>query len=209
MGSIRLARIGNEGGQTLTEVVLVLVVSIAILGALAPTISATVRRAEDTAATSAMTAIGNQINTFLTEAGQTNFTIDGTVGGTIVNLLVGDGDTPLDVSASGSATWQTAVNNATGLVDFLERHMVTNNPRGNAANAYSTVDATPWRGAYLTAPIDPDPWGNRYMANVQYLGASANDVVVYSAGADEEIDTLFTANPVVAGDDDRIFLVQP
>ena len=56
--------------------------------------------------------------------------------GTLVEILVSDGDIPRQVSGTGSAEWQRPVDNVGGLVDFLERHIVTNNPRGNAANAY-------------------------------------------------------------------------
>lgn len=55
-----------------------------------------------------------------------------------------------------------------------------------------------WRGPYLDA-VRPDPWGNRYMANVLWLtmpqGADSSGymrtVIVISAGPDEEIDTPF------------------
>jgi hypothetical protein len=131
------------------------------------------------------------------------------------------------VSATGSALWQGTVDNATGLVDFLERHLVTNNPRGNAANAYApSVLSGEWRGAYLNAPVDPDPWGNRYAVNVEFLGTGGPppcgvgggrggggnpcyDVVVYSAGPDEQIDTPYAGDPLLAVDDDLIVLVEP
>lgn len=62
-----------------------------------------------------------------------------------------------------------------------------------------------WRGPYLDA-VRPDPWGNRYMSNVQFLTMPATDtvndatgfnrpVIVISAGPDEQIDTKF-GNPI-------------
>ena len=95
------------------------------------------------------------------------------------------------------------------LVDFLERHLVTNTPAGGA---YSTVAA--WKGAYLSAPVEPDPWGNRYAVNTQFLKATnpatltSNDVFVLSAGPDEQIDTVFTKNGITPGDDDIINVVR-
>jgi hypothetical protein len=136
-------------------------------------------------------------------------TINGSALGTLVEIMVSDGDIPRQVSGTGSAEWQRPVDNIGGLVDFLERHIVTNNPRGNAANAYSTVDITPWRGAYLSAPIDPDPWGNRYALNSEWANGGAEDVVVFSAGPDEEIDSAYAANGLIGGDDDLVLLVQP
>jgi hypothetical protein len=211
------ADLRGERGVTLMEVAIVLVATIVIIGVLAPTLSAVVRHAETTAATNAMTDIATQINTMigtdLALAGYSYFTINGTALGTQVQMLVSDGDTPVQCTAAAAActAWQRAVDNTGGLVDFLERHLVTNNPRGSSANDYPDTEVLPdvyWRGAYLTSPIDPDPWGNRYAVNVQYLGLSTNDVDVLSAGPDEEIDTAYTANPLNAGGDDLIVLVQ-
>ena len=202
----------SERGLTLVEVTIMLIVVFALIGALAPTLMATVRHAETVAATTAMTEIQNQILAVLNDLNQARFTIDGSNNGQRVERLVGDGDIPQELSGAGSATWQAAVNNATGLTDFIERHLVTNDPRGNAVNAYPTAGVNRWRGAYLIAPNDPDPWGNRYAVNSQYLGGGAggsNDVVVYSAGPDEVIDSAYTANPLVAGGDDLVVLVEP
>jgi len=201
-------RAASEAGLTLVEVAIVLVVSVALIGALAPSLTPVVQRAETTAATTAMDNIRDQILQMLADLNFKNFTVDGTKTGTQVLRLVSDGDIPPTVSATGSATWQATVDNTSGLTDFLARHLIFNAPRGNAANAYTTTATNYWRGAYLTAPMDPDPWGNRYAVNVEYLGTSANDVVVYSAGPDEEIDTQYTGNPLVAGDDDLIVLVE-
>lgn len=74
-----------------------------------------------------------------------------------------------------------------------------------------------WRGAYLTTPINPDPWGNRYMVNVQFLDTQpdllanfndmALDVFVLSVGPDEEVDTFFAMDGAFPGDDDEIFII--
>ena len=197
-----------DHGMSLIEVAIILAATLAIAGALSPSISATVRNAQTAAATTVMGQIQTQVLAALADMNYSAFTSDGQKSGPMVNLLVSDGDTPREVSALGDAAWQSAVDDTT--VDFLERHLVTNMPGGSALNAYVPGGANAWRGAYLTAPVDPDPWGNRYMVNVQYLGAgSANDVVVYSAGPDEQIDTAFTADPLSAGGDDLITLVEP
>lgn len=83
-----------------------------------------------------------------------------------------------------------------------------------------------WRGPYLRGPVDPDPWGNRYAVNVAFLDPSPTatisgitsgfspstdyprlDVIVLSAGPDEEIDTKSAQDGAVPGDDDFIYLV--
>jgi type II secretory pathway pseudopilin PulG len=72
-----------------------------------------------------------------------------------------------------------------------------------------------WRGPYLDA-VRPDPWGNRYMANVLWLtnfqGADAagfiRPIIVLSAGPDEEIDTPFASSGgFILGDDDIAYPV--
>ena len=157
----------------------------------------------------------------------------------VVSILVSDGDIPEVQVLSGGADWAHPVDLGTGIVDFFENHLVANSPGGNPANAYRTPSdltnpaADPmfardssggfnsefaWRGPYMTAPIDPDPWGNRYAANVMYLEARADtpnltafangfreDVIVLSAGPDEEIDTDFDDDGVTPGDDDIIY----
>jgi hypothetical protein len=211
--------------MTLLEVALMLTAMAALMAALMPTLTATIRSAQMVAALTAMTDIQGQSIAALNDLSYSAFTIDGAKNGTRVELLVSDGDIPRDVSPTGSGLWQLTVDNAAGLVDFLERHLVTNDPRGNGANGYSPPGGSgEWRGAYLTAPIDPDPWGNRYAVNAEFLGSGGPppcgvggggggtpcyDVVVYSAGPDEEIDTPYAGDPLLAADDDLVVLVEP
>jgi type II secretory pathway pseudopilin PulG len=202
-------RLDAARGITMLEVTLMLTATTALAAALVPTLTATIAHAETTLALSAMTDIQTQVLEMLDDVNFNSFTITGTSGGTHVEILVSDGDIPREVSATGSAEWQRPVNNANGLVDFLERHLVTNNPRGNPANDYPLFGGNRWRGAYLTAPIDPDPWGNRYAVNVEFLTGGNDDVVVFSAGPDEQIDSEYEDNGLTAVDDDLIVLVEP
>jgi competence protein ComGC len=196
-------------GLTLIEVTLMLTVTTALVAALLPMMTATVRHGEFAKAMADMTAITNQVlQAYAVDMVQIP-SINGSPAGTVVEILVSDGDIPSEVSGTGSVEWQRPVDNAGGLVDFLERHLVTNNPRGNPANAYVTNDATPWRGAYLTAPIGPDPWGNRYAINTEWAVGGSEDVVIFSAGPDEQIDSPYAANGLTAGDDDLVVLIQP
>lgn len=203
-------RLASDAGLTLVEVTLMLIVSMSLVAALVPTLSSTIRRAEIVAATAAMTDIRNQVIKTLEDVNYTTFTITGTKTGTDVQLLVSDGDTPRECTAIATActSWQAAVDNVGGLTDFIERHLVTNNPRGSALNFYPVTGNNIWKGPYLNSPNDPDPWGNRYMVNVQFMNNNTNDVVVLSAGPDEAINTAFAANPLAAGGDDLIVLVQ-
>ena len=155
----------------------------------------------------------------------------------VVSILVSDGDIPEVEALSGGADWAHPVD--LNIVDFFANHLVMNAPGGNPANAYRTPSdltnaaADPmfardesggfnsefaWRGPYVTAPILPDPWGNRYAANVMYLEARIDtpnltafangfreDVIVHCAGPDEEVDTDFDVDGLAPGDDDIIY----
>lgn len=165
-----------------------------------------------------------------------------------VNLLVSDGDIPTLATAVSTETfWTQAVNSTT--VDTFSNHLIQNTPAEASTSRYRNPTditiATPsgnqidfarssssgfnapyaWRGAYLRGPVDPDPWGNRYAANVVFLDPAATatitgvtagfgfadyprlDVFVVSAGPDEEIDTQSAQDGAVPGDDDFIYVV--
>lgn len=112
-----------------------------------------------------------------------------------VELAVGDGDIPR-LGPDGSPEWVRTVNLQE--VDFLAYHVATNRPGNEPSGAYPG-----WRGAYIEAPVDPDPWGNRYMVNAQYLASgTAYNAVVLSAGPDEEVDSAWAQSGFTAGDDD-------
>lgn len=165
-----------------------------------------------------------------------------------VDLLVSDGDVPpLSAAVVTETFWTQAVNSTN--VDTFSNHLIENNPEEAAGNRYRNPSditiTTPggnnidfarssssgfnaphaWRGPYLRGPVDPDPWGNRYAANVAFLDPAATgaitgitagfvfadyprlDVFVLSAGPDEEIDTKSAQDGAVPGDDDVIYIV--
>lgn len=207
---MRTGRARDPRGFSIVEAVTVLSVSAILAMALAPVAKTVTDRARLQRANDDGEAIRDAILQLLNDTGKNQIMTQGEKG-VVVNLLVSDGDIPREVSGTGDPQWQAVVDNATGLVDFLERHLVTNNPGGNPANAWSVpggIGGGGWRGAYLTAPIDPDPWGNRYAVNVKFLGAPKPDVVVLSAGPNEIIDTAFAVDGLVAGDDDIVVLVE-
>lgn len=213
------ARASAEAGVTLVEATIVVTVVATLAAALTPSVTATLDRARYVRAVSDMEAIKSAIINFLEDGegsqGYDGFTIDGDQNGEPVDILVSDGDIPRTIGAGGSATWDDPVDNTTGAVDFLERHLVTNNPRGSALNAYDTVAGSNsgyWKGAYLNGPVDPDPWGNRYAVNTERLWESEGlrdvDVLVLCVGPDEEIDSAYNTNFSVPGDDDIIVIIR-
>jgi len=162
-----------------------------------------------------------------------------------VNTLVGDGDIPeLNTELSGAEGWIAVVNFTS--VDFLEYHLCTNRPGDSGSHAYRTPNVIDnagdsqdpvyardesggfnaefaWRGPYVTAPIDPDPWGNRYAVNVKYLdprqqkadpdeldahdAGYSEDVIVLCRVSDEEVDTQYSVDGQTPGDDDIIYVL--
>ncbi len=188
-------------GLSLLEITFMMTLLAALGAAIAPTLAATVRNARTARALLDAQTIRDAIDNFKGN-GFSIFTSTGTqLALNQVAFLYSDGDIP---EAGSSAAWRDTTANS--MNDFLEEHLVVNS--FNGVFAYSTLLAPIWRGAYLNAPVNPDPWGNRYAVNVLYLGASVNDVVVLSAGPDEAVDTSDTGNPLTAVDDDIVILVE-
>jgi prepilin-type N-terminal cleavage/methylation domain-containing protein len=199
---------GSLRGFSLVEATIVLAVIAVLTGAAAPSVSRTLAQGRLARAQTDVQAIRTAIHNVLTEHTLfVPFTSTGAFDGDAIEVLVSDGDIPFTVI--GATNWDDPVTCCAGAVDvaFLEAHLVNNAGLG-AAGAYS-VAAGGWRGAYINAPVDPDPWGNRYAVNAEYLKSTTiNDVFVLSAGPDEDIDTPFTFNGARPGDDDIIAIVR-
>lgn len=131
--------------------------------------------------------------------------------GAPLELLVSAGDIPA-LGPEGSYEWADEPDGYD--VDFLEFYLISNTPGGDSDRAFPTPDdcfdllswrhsrVRAWRGAYLNVG-GGDPWGNRYMINTAFLsGTSTEDVVVLSAGPDQEVDSAFAMDGFVPGDDD-------
>jgi type II secretory pathway pseudopilin PulG len=167
-----------------------------------------------------------------THSGTTTHTIPSHATTNRVDLLVSDGRIPAVNTArsSGSPDWNTAACSCPGTpssVQQLEYYLVLNTPSGSASKKYRTSDGLTntgnfdpdtgnqfnadyaWRGAYLPGPIGPDPWGNRYAVNVEYLGralgagpaGNVNDVIVISAGNNSLIETRYDTDGGSNGND--------
>lgn len=130
------------------------------------------------------------------------FTID-----TLANHLIHN--TPQDEPFQGARTPAAMIDGDTS--SNIAGGLRFDPPSGQGFNSMFA-----WRGPYINDAVGPDPWGNRYMANVFALyhpqgedsDGFASAVVCYSAGADEEIDTSFNQpGGWVTGDDDHAALV--
>ncbi len=103
-------------------------------------------------------------------------------------------------------------------VDFLEFYLISNTPGNDLDRAFPTLadcadpissylsDIRAWQGAYLNVGSG-DPWGNRYMINTALLVSNrGEDIVILSAGPDQEVDSQFSMDGFVSGDDDIALL---
>ena len=128
-------------------------------------------------------------------------------------------------------------------VDTFANHLIHNTPLGNdtaghrtpadmvngamsagipggllfdpASGGRASTRCSPGAAPTLADSVDPDPWGNRYMANVFAMHVPADSpsdgfssaVVCYSAGPDETVDTDFNQpGGWFTGDDDFVAL---
>ena len=134
--------------------------------------------------------------------------------GPVVELLVSAGDIPA-IGPEGDEEWTLPPDGTE--IDFMEFFLVTNTPGNDAGRAFPNPDdcgvvpdplagVRAWQGAYTSIGAG-DPWGNRYMVNTAFLvTGEIEDVVVLSAGPDQEVDTAFAQDGLVPGDDDLILL---
>jgi prepilin-type N-terminal cleavage/methylation domain-containing protein len=200
--------VSRHHGFTLVEATIVLAVVAVLAGAVAPSVSRTLAQGRLARAQNDVQAIRIAVHNVVTEHTLfVPFTSTGAADGDAIEMLVSDGDIPF--TAIGATNWDNPIACCAGAIDvaFLEAHLVTNTGLG-AAGSYP-VGAGGWRGAYINAPVDPDPWGNRYAVNTEYLKTTTtNDVFVLSTGPDEEIDTPFTFNGARPGDDDIIAIIR-
>ena len=144
----------------------------------------------------------------------------------IFYLLETDGEPATD----STSTWPTD----TDEIDLMENHLMMNQPDVTAPGYPRRGDISfdrqrGWNGPYLNQLPSSDPWGDKYLANVQFLtpqGVEAirNDpvnplvvptgtrvaVVVLSPGPNRTIETDFAQLHDVfsTGGDDIVFRIQ-
>jgi hypothetical protein len=215
----------STSGITILEITILLTVTMALVGALAPAVSAFLRDARIATATAYMAQMKTAILDCLDDISFPEFKVDGDGkgGDDRVRLLVSDGDipqvcnvsvtdgcgVPTPPSTTPEKSWLRPVqpdsdgSTTFTFIDFLDRHLVLDAPGNNTANAYVTT----WRGSYINAPIDPDPWGNRYMFSAQNLLLFPQTANLLSAGPDEAIDTTWDLAATTAGADDLVLFV--
>jgi hypothetical protein len=80
---------------------------------------------------------------------------------------------------------------------FVDNGGGPNYPSPGDLNTYGTPGPSfgmGWRGAYLSPPIGPDPWGHRYLVNTVFL-AMAADAGTASAASIAAPQTVVVPTP--------------
>jgi hypothetical protein len=233
-------------GLSLVEVTIMLLVLMTLSGVLAPSIMDFVRDAQWVKAKEDCEAIGVSVVRLMRDVGPClKFNGSGScTKANRVDLLYSDGPdvTADDVrgeaargfdggsSTAGVLNWHT--DGARG--DSMS-HQFVDNGGGPDYPAPGDLGADGglgpgtgfgWRGAYLSPPIGPDPWGRRYLVNTVFLavardaeagtgegqrsGGWSSDTFCISAGPNSQYETPFGGNAAHGVDrrgDDLIFII--
>jgi len=197
----------SRSGFTLIELTVVLAVIVTLALVLTPSISNFVNDSRNARARSDCQTLASAIVTFYRDNGffpQWKLAQNGGPG-TAQNrlqLLISPGNIAAE---DQSSLWST------GIAGQLAEQLVTDTP-GYGLRTSSSPNG--WNGPYMSSTIGADPWGNRYVVNIELVDTSANPttrsggikaaVWVLSAGANGIIETPFAQSilaAVTGGDD--------
>jgi type II secretory pathway pseudopilin PulG len=239
-------RLSSARGLSLVEVTIMLLVLMTLTGVLAPSIMDFVRDAQWVKAKEDCEAIGVSVVRLMRDVGPClKFNGKGSCTKTNrADLLYSDGPdvTPADVTGEAAAGFDGGGNTAGPLNwhtdsargDSMEHQFVDNgggpgypSPSDiGAGDAAGPGAGMGWRGAYLSPPIGPDPWGHRYLVNTVFLavardaeagsgegqrsGGWSHDAFCISAGPNGQYETAFAggaAHGVARRGDDLVFII--
>jgi len=232
--AIRKSR--NEQGMSLVEATIILMTLLLLTAVLAPTIGDYTNDARDVKVKEDIEALGTAILRLLRDSGEGCLLMDASNNSCTkanrVDALYTDGVEPtvtatqytIENSAiTGTAiNWLGASSNEPSQDDTAANQLIQNTPDDDAANQYGNPSygaggprsGIGWRGAYITAPVGPDPWGSMYQANTVFLGVANNvtgtgegqtsggwryDAIVISAGRNATIETAFASSTGTGG----------
>ena len=191
----------GQRGLSLIEVTIMLLVLMLLTGVLAPSIFDFVNDAKWVKVKEDCEAIAVSVARLHRDVGCIR--LDGTLPCTKVNrvdLLYSDG--PQNRARTNAGDIAVAGDGATNFfspnmktagyrwdddlgtyADSLENQMVVNSPAYPLVGPASPIGPnfnTGWRGAYLSPPIGPDPWGHKYEVNSVFLTIATNATAVGS-----------------------------
>jgi len=239
-------RLAGSRGLSLVEVTIMLLVLMTLTGVLAPSIMDFVNDARWVKAKEDCEAIGVSVVRLMRDVGPClKFNGAGRcTRANRVDLLYSDGPdvTPDDVSGEAATDFNGGGNTTSALNwhadsargDSMTRQFVDNGsgPGYPAPADLGSADfggpgaGLGWRGAYLSSPVGPDPWGHRYLVNTVFLavardaeagdgegqrsGGWSHDSFCISAGPNGQFETPFGGNAahgVYRRGDDLIFFI--
>ena len=218
----------NARGLSLIEVTIMLLVLMLLTGVLAPSIMDFVKDAQWVKVKEDCEAIGVSVVRLTRDIGPC-LKFNGTGRCTKANrvdILFSDGPdvTAADLTEDATTVFNGGGNIASALTwsadgdrgDSMERQFTTNDAGYLSPAVYGNYTAVGplfglgWRGAYLSAPIGPDPWGHRYLVNSVFLaiatdstcghcegersGGWSRDVFCISPGPNGLFETRFEGN---------------
>jgi prepilin-type N-terminal cleavage/methylation domain-containing protein len=209
----RFAKLGDNKGFTMLEMITVLAVIGVMAATLTPMVLNYLEDAKRTKAESDVKQIAAVILNLTRDVRHFPMYTDGkaTTGVPTIELLHGPGNPPPIATVATTTEGQAWA--ALALTGLLENHLVKNMPSGLATTdttKYATTGRFSWRGPYLEK-LTEDPWGNRYLVNIKNGNPGENPakvIWVLSAGPNGIIETnpnAFTdEGPVTGGDDTAI-----
>ena len=185
---------GSERGFTLVEVSILLTVVVVLSAVIAPVLSSTLADAREEAARMEMTAIAKALRSFLDDIGC---------------FFVPQHD-------GGDDGWRRA-RAVRAPAQAPPRLPTAGGGRGRVASAAYAASPCAAGNVCSGDPVEilvsagdiPSlgPSGDRYMVNTALLARdTGEDVVILSAGPDQEVDSAFFMDGFVAGDDDLALL---
>lgn len=189
---------GEQRGFTLLEITIILAV-IAILGLiLAPSVLNFLSQSRQARAQNDVEVLAEAVFDFFRDNGFFPQFADAARTQPL-RLLVSPG--AVADAEPGAEGWTDA---DASRIDLISNQLVNNRPSyGGIGYPLKTAASTSgWNGPYLDAEIDADPWGNRYVINVEFLsvmptavefGGTQEKRAVWalSAGPDGMFDTLY------------------
>jgi type II secretory pathway pseudopilin PulG len=243
-------KLKNERGMSLVEATIILMIIFLLTAVLSPSIGDYVSDARQTKAKEDVEAIGLSIVRLLRDSGLPFPVLNPQavpanlrLANNRVDLMVSDGAAPTSTNMGVAASAVAGTYFITAAVDWDDTNGAADQIADmnshlayNAISANNLTDEYPlvsfpaaggprvglgWRGAYLTGPIGPDPWGNRYAANTVFLNPASDatgatgtnfDAFVLTAGADGVVSTDMEGNGTTSGGttpggDDVIFVM--
>lgn len=195
-------RFRGQGGLSLVEATIILMVLMLLTGVFAPSIMDFVNDAKAVKVKEDCELIGINVVRLVRDVGHC-LKLNGQAGQRCVknnrvdilfsdgpdvsqNDLTGQAGTPFAGGGNiqaGNINWS---DDNTSQADSMVHQWVTNEPLYRQPGAFtgnndpnSHLNPKPyfnlgWRGAYIQSPIGPDPWGHRYLVNTVFL-ATAED----------------------------------